>query len=82
VRVSAIVGVFFLLAGLLLLYVLRQLLVQVLLVLLGIAGLIIGLVFVIFGIALIFGKFWIRGRIKRYLTYRLLTEAISAASPI
>jgi hypothetical protein len=65
-RGSAIIGTAFLIAGFLLLYVLRRLLVQVIFIALGVIGLVIGFVFIIVGLGLILSKFWI-SRTKRYL---------------
>jgi phosphoglycerol transferase MdoB-like AlkP superfamily enzyme len=67
VRRSAAIGVVFLLAGLLVLYLLRHLLFQVIFVLLGIVGLLIGFVLIVVGLGLIFGTFWMRGRMRRFL---------------
>ena len=66
-RSSAIAGWVLVLAGLLTLYLLRHLLVQVIVVLLGIVGLILGFVLILVGLALIFGRSWIRGRVRRYI---------------
>jgi predicted tellurium resistance membrane protein TerC len=55
----------FILVGLLILYVLRHLLLQVIVTLIGVLGLIVGVVLLIVGLALIFGKPWLRGRVVR-----------------
>lgn len=56
----------FLIAGLLLLFVLRHLLVQVIVALVGILGLVIAFLLIIIGLALMFGRPWIRGQFRRY----------------
>jgi len=67
VRGSAIIGTVLLIAGFLLLYVLRHLLVQVIVLLLGVIGLVIGFVLIIAGVGLILSRFFWIGRTKRYL---------------
>jgi len=69
VRTSAVAGAFLLLIGLVLLYLLRNLLFQVIVVLFGILGLIVAFVFIIVGLALIVGRFWVGGRARRYLAF-------------
>ena len=73
-RGSAVIGTVFLVAGFLLLYLLRHLLVQVIFILLGVIGLVMGFVLIIVGLGLILSRFWI-GRTKRYLA----TEGHSVA---
>ena len=67
VRASAVIGAIFLIVGIALLYLLRHLLVQVIVALVGIIGLIIAFLFIIVGLGLIFGRFLIRGRIRRFV---------------
>ena len=67
VRASAIIGAIFLLVGIAFLYLLRHLLVQVIVALVGIIGLIIAFLFIVVGLGLIFGRFLIRGRIRRFM---------------
>jgi hypothetical protein len=62
-----VAGAFLLLIGLVLLYLLRNLLFQVIVVLFGILGLIVAFVFIIVGLALIVGRFWTGARTRRYL---------------
>jgi hypothetical protein len=69
VRQSLIAGVVLLVLGLLLLYLLRHLLVQVIVVALGIIGLVIAFVFVLVGLALILGRFWIGRVMGRRLAF-------------
>ena len=66
-RGSAIIGTVLLIAGFLLLYVLRHLLVQAIVLLLGVIGLVIGFVLIIVGLGLILSRFFWIGRTKRYL---------------
>ncbi len=73
-RTSALAGAFLLLIGLVLLYLLRNLLVQVIVVLFGIIGLIVAFVFIIVGLALIVGRFWVGGRPRRYLALETVTS--------
>ena len=76
-RVSAVLGAIFLIAGVVLLYVLRHLLFQVIVVLLGVIGLIIAVVLIVVGLALIFGKSSIGGRFRRYV----VTDSLAASLP-
>jgi hypothetical protein len=62
-----VVGTVFVLVGLIFLYLLRHLLVQVIVVLIGVIGLVIAFALIVVGLGLIFGGFWIRGRMRRYL---------------
>ena len=54
-RASAVLGVILLVVGFAILYILRDLLVKVILVLLGVIGLVIGIVLILVGLALIAG---------------------------
>jgi len=63
-RASEAFGVVLLVAGLLLLYFLRHLLVQVVVVILGLAGLVIALLLITVGLALMFG---VKRRFKRFV---------------
>ena len=67
VRASAVIGAIFLIVGIAFLYLLRHLLVQVIVALVGIIGLIIAFIFIIVGLGLIFGRFLIRGRVRRFI---------------
>jgi hypothetical protein len=67
VRASAVVGAIFLLVGIAFLYLLRHLLLQVIVAVVGIIGLVIAFVFILVGLGLIFGRFLIRGRIRRFM---------------
>jgi hypothetical protein len=66
-RSSSILGLVLILIGLLLVYVLRGLLVQVIVLMLGVGGLILGFILIVIGLALIFG----RRAILRGFTWRL-----------
>ncbi|MGD0637723.1 MAG: hypothetical protein ABSA72_06765 [Nitrososphaerales archaeon] len=66
-RASAVVGAIFLLVGIAFLYLLRHLLLQVIVAVVGIIGLVIAFVFILVGLGLIFGRFLIRGRIRRFM---------------
>jgi len=61
------VGAIFLLVGIAFLYLLRHLLLQVIVAVVGIIGLVIAFVFILVGLGLIFGRFLIRGRIRRFM---------------
>jgi hypothetical protein len=77
-----VAGAFLLLIGLVLLYLLRNLLVQVIVVLFGILGLIVAFIFILVGLALIVGRFWVGGRARRYLALDTagLLEQLNAGS--
>ena len=60
-------GAIFLLVGIAFLYLLRHLLLQVIVAVVGIIGLVIAFVFILVGLGLIFGRFLIRGRIRRFM---------------
>jgi len=53
------------LVGLVFLFLLRHLLVQVIVVLIGVIGLVIAFALIVVGLGLIFGGFWIKGRMIR-----------------
>ncbi|MDA4128248.1 MAG: hypothetical protein OK422_02095 [Thaumarchaeota archaeon] len=59
-RTSAIVGVVLILAGLLLLFLLRDVLVTLIVFLLGVLGVTIGFVLIFVGIGIIAGGWWMR----------------------
>jgi hypothetical protein len=67
VRASGVIGAIFLILGVAFLYLLRHLLVQVIVALVGIIGLVIAFLFIIVGLGLIFGRFLLRGRIRRFM---------------
>jgi hypothetical protein len=67
-RASLIAGIILVLVGLFLLYLLRGLLIQIILLALGVIGVVIAIILVIIGLGLIFGGMWGRGRWKRYIT--------------
>ena len=66
-RASGVIGAIFLILGVAFLYLLRHLLVQVIVALVGIIGLVIAFLFIIVGLGLIFGRFLLRGRIRRFM---------------
>jgi hypothetical protein len=65
-----VLGAILVLIGLLLVYLLRGLLAQVIVLLLGVAGLIVGLILIVVGLGLIFG----RRAIKRGFSWRLSAD--------
>jgi hypothetical protein len=65
-RSASVLGIVLVAIGVLLLYLLRSLLIHVIVVLLGIGGLVVGLIFIVVGLGLIFG----RRAIKRGLTWQ------------
>lgn len=64
-------GVIFVLIGLFLVYLLRGLLVHIFFLLLGVAGLVAGLILIVIGLGLIFG----RRVIKRGFNWRLSAKS-------
>jgi len=67
-RSSTILGFVMVVAGLFLLYILRGLLVHLIVLILGVAGIVIALLLIAIGLGLIFGGWWARGRWKRLVT--------------
>jgi len=53
--------------GFLLLFLLRGLLLQVIVVVIGVIGLVAGFALIVVGLGLIFGRRTLRGRIRRYV---------------
>jgi len=66
-RISAVLGAVLIAVGLLILYVLRALFVQVIVVLVGVIGLVVGIILVLVGLALVFGR-WRARRVRRYFS--------------
>lgn len=53
-------------AGLLILFILRDLVVRIILLALGLIGILVGLVLIALGLGLIFGRWWRRTTIIRF----------------
>jgi len=66
VRASAIAGLVLLVAGFLLLYLLRGLFIKIIVALIDVAGIVIALALILVGLGLIFGGRWFRGRWRRF----------------
>ncbi|MDG6934230.1 MAG: hypothetical protein JRN68_05990 [Nitrososphaerota archaeon] len=65
-RTSAVLGGVLVIIGLLILFILRDLVVRIILLALGLIGILVGLVLIALGLGLIFGRWWRRTTIIRF----------------